>query len=574
LLKKRGPAKITVESGGVTSANSVTFMVGTAAPVVAPSASGTTLAIGALSPNVITAGGAEFTLVVNGSNFLQEATIKWDDKLLPTTFVSPTQLTAIVPAELIAGGGKYAFKVTNDSRNFLKNLNDRKDPNSMNGDSLNRLKANLSMIADHLDDIVVAERRTIAFNQISQKLDQYKKCPDGATALQDLLNTLTVETVEKALMIDRFARYTPLPDDYRQITAGVWYGSEEIVLTVNQGGRLVLFDFGGVGTNSAVMLLNPATTPGASAGSFALAQITAPASQVPASQSNPTTITTKTETSPTGTTTTTIVAASPASPSSAAQASTPANTPVASAQTPSPAASSTAGQNASQSPASGSGGQGGQNAGASSSGSNPTQVAAGALTAARSLTFRIHNLYHFQLAAGFVYAHTRDDQFQVLSQAATAAGGAVGSTASGTTTLPQQLLVQTRSRDYNILATAEVLIYPWAQDFFPWKPRFIGDRRPPWYQDFAPLIGVSMTSPNRDFLGGVAWFPRQRAVGLKAGIHIGLRNRPPDGVPLNTPLTQPVVVLQQRVEKGPFVGLSFSTQLFSDLFGHLFGKRQ
>jgi len=438
----------------------------------------------------------------------------------------------------------------NDSVKFLNRLNGREAPNSINGDSLIRLKANLSMLADHLDDIAVAENRVIAFNLIYKKLKDYKSAPDAVSDFQDLLNSLTTNTVEKALRIDHFARITALPDDFRVLTVGVWYGNEEIVLTVNQGGRLPLFDLGGVGTTSALTFLNAATTPGASAASFALGQLSAPASQSPAPQSSPTTITTKTETSPTGTTSTTTVVGSTASTPPTSQAGSPASTPSASAQTPTPVASSPVPQNASVSP----------------SGSNLTQVTASALTAPRSLTFRIHNLYYFQLAAGFVYAHTRDDQFQGVNQATTGGGGATGGTA-------QQLIVQTRNRNYNLLATVEVLVYPWAQDFFPWKPRFIGDRRSPWYHDFAPLIGVSMTSPNRDFLGGVAWFPRQRAFGFKAGVHIALRNRPPDGTELNTPLTQPVVVLQQTVEKGPFIGLSFSTQLFSDVFGFIFGKR-
>lgn len=72
---------------------------------------------------------------------------------------------------------------------------------------------------------------------------------------------------------------------------------------------------------------------------------------------------------------------------------------------------------------------------------------------------------------------------------------------------------------------------------------------------------------------GGAYFPgRQRAIGLKVGMHIALRDYPPDGTPLNTPLTQPVISFRQKVNVGPFFGLTLSQQLFKTIFDGLISK--
>ena len=62
-----------------------------------------TLTIGSLSPGSAAAGGPAFTLTVNGTGFLSGASVQWNGAALATTtFVSPTQLTAGVPSNLIA----------------------------------------------------------------------------------------------------------------------------------------------------------------------------------------------------------------------------------------------------------------------------------------------------------------------------------------------------------------------------------------------------------------------------------------------------------------------------------------
>ncbi|HEY6345659.1 MAG TPA: protease pro-enzyme activation domain-containing protein [Bryobacteraceae bacterium] len=75
-----------------------------------PSASGVT--ISSLSPASVTAGAATFTLTVNGSTFASAAVVQWNGATLPTTFVSPGQLTATVGVKLVAAPATAAITVS------------------------------------------------------------------------------------------------------------------------------------------------------------------------------------------------------------------------------------------------------------------------------------------------------------------------------------------------------------------------------------------------------------------------------------------------------------------------------
>lgn len=102
LIANVGTAQITVLSGGVTS-NAVTFTVN-AAPVIS-----------SISPNTATAGGSAFTLTVNGTAFSSGSVVNWNTATLSTRFVSATQLTATVPARLIASAGTTPITVVTGS---------------------------------------------------------------------------------------------------------------------------------------------------------------------------------------------------------------------------------------------------------------------------------------------------------------------------------------------------------------------------------------------------------------------------------------------------------------------------
>ena len=104
LLVAAGPASVTVVTGSTTS-NAVSFTIG------APN----TPSLTTLSPSTATVGGPQLTLTVTGSNFASGATVLWNGGLLSTTFVSAAQLTAVVPASLIAAIGTANVTVMNPS---------------------------------------------------------------------------------------------------------------------------------------------------------------------------------------------------------------------------------------------------------------------------------------------------------------------------------------------------------------------------------------------------------------------------------------------------------------------------
>ena len=66
-----------------------------------------------ISPNSAVAGGAAFTLTINGTNFVAASMVNFGGSAPATTFVSSTQLTAAIPAASIASTGTLAVTVTN-----------------------------------------------------------------------------------------------------------------------------------------------------------------------------------------------------------------------------------------------------------------------------------------------------------------------------------------------------------------------------------------------------------------------------------------------------------------------------
>ncbi|MBN9390444.1 MAG: proprotein convertase P-domain-containing protein [Chloroflexi bacterium] len=68
---------------------------------------------GVSAPNGTFAGGDNFVLTVNGSKFVRGATVLWQNSPRPTTFVSSSQLTALVSSRDISASGTYAVAVQN-----------------------------------------------------------------------------------------------------------------------------------------------------------------------------------------------------------------------------------------------------------------------------------------------------------------------------------------------------------------------------------------------------------------------------------------------------------------------------
>jgi uncharacterized protein (TIGR03437 family) len=70
-------------------------------------------AANSLSPSAAQAGGAGFTLTVNGSNFVTDSVVQWNGSNRPTTFASAMQLTASISASDVAVAGTAQVTVFN-----------------------------------------------------------------------------------------------------------------------------------------------------------------------------------------------------------------------------------------------------------------------------------------------------------------------------------------------------------------------------------------------------------------------------------------------------------------------------
>ncbi|MDX1982840.1 MAG: hypothetical protein SFV51_21400, partial [Bryobacteraceae bacterium] len=102
LVAAAGSASVTVQNPDGQSSTATSFTINAPPPQVS-----------ALNPASIQASGPAFTLTVQGAAFQNGATVLWSGTALTTTFVSAAQLTAAVPASLIAQQGAVQVSVRN-----------------------------------------------------------------------------------------------------------------------------------------------------------------------------------------------------------------------------------------------------------------------------------------------------------------------------------------------------------------------------------------------------------------------------------------------------------------------------
>jgi hypothetical protein len=93
-----------INGSGVPSVARFVSLGAQAEPLPVPVTSG-------ISPSVVTAGGAAFTLTVDGSNFAPNSTIRWNGADRPTTFISASRLTSAIPASSITAGATVQITV-------------------------------------------------------------------------------------------------------------------------------------------------------------------------------------------------------------------------------------------------------------------------------------------------------------------------------------------------------------------------------------------------------------------------------------------------------------------------------
>jgi hypothetical protein len=189
-----------------------------------------------------------------------------------------------------------------------------------------------------------------------------------------------------------------------------------------------------------------------------------------------------------------------------------------------------------------------------------TQVPAADLAAARVIQFPIYNLYRLKIGLGFLYSTADDNVYKVDKV----------TSGSSATAVTQQFIDQTRDRDYNLMTSVNVMIFPWARHAFPWRPRYDGEARPSFYKDFGAMMGFSVTNPTRDFLFGGAWFPRMSSIGLQVAWHLSLRDYPEPGTDITQPIPDRVIALKQTRVNGLALGLVFTTDFFTRVFAPIF----
>ncbi len=107
LVASVGTASVSVQHPDGRRSNAVPFTVTNPVPV-----------LGALSPSSVRFGSPSFTLSLTGGFFMNAATVQWNTgggnkTLLASTWISATQITAVVPASLVAATGKANIDVTN-----------------------------------------------------------------------------------------------------------------------------------------------------------------------------------------------------------------------------------------------------------------------------------------------------------------------------------------------------------------------------------------------------------------------------------------------------------------------------
>jgi hypothetical protein len=104
---------ITVNTAALAVLIALTLGCGYSSKTTTPVA-GTTPTIAQLNPTDATAGGAAFTLTVNGTNFNSNAVVNWNGSAQSgSKYVSGSQLTVSVPASAITTAGTIQVTVTN-----------------------------------------------------------------------------------------------------------------------------------------------------------------------------------------------------------------------------------------------------------------------------------------------------------------------------------------------------------------------------------------------------------------------------------------------------------------------------
>ena len=109
-----GKATVCIQNSAYTDSNSLTFTITASA--------GSTSTVDGLAPASVAAGGGPITLTVGGGGFVSGSLVQWNGSNLTTTFISTTQLTAVVAASLTATAGTATVTVWSPGGNVSSAL--------------------------------------------------------------------------------------------------------------------------------------------------------------------------------------------------------------------------------------------------------------------------------------------------------------------------------------------------------------------------------------------------------------------------------------------------------------------
>lgn len=213
--------------------------------------------LSALTPASAEAGGAAFTLNVDGAGFVNGSVIHWNGAARPTVYVSPTRLTANIPASDISNAGAALVTVANpDGGGTSDALTFRVEPTPPR------------LLTDEVSGRAIALTSVTWLREPFELTTLYNLSPDPRTRLMlfaaDVDPTVNGNpALVTARAEDAQNRTIPLPVEFvGRVPGHDWLTQVVVVLPAelaNAGDVRVHIDVRGTSSNKVLLNLNPST---------------------------------------------------------------------------------------------------------------------------------------------------------------------------------------------------------------------------------------------------------------------------------------------------------------------------
>jgi len=395
--------------------------------------------------------------------------------------------------------------------------------------SVRNLQINLRMLREQEGDInAVADM----FLQLSNRITALQVAIANYNASQNQLNVLGELTVNAARTANCRLENAPLMAPYNYFSVGVWYSSQTINVSLQQGARVPPFNLSSVNPLGAASS-QPQSATGSPTGNGS-----------PSGNSTGQGVNSPSTGSPSG--------GSPSGSGSGSPQGTTATPLSTSGGTPSTPAGS-------QQPA---------------QTSSPTQAITSSV--ARQTVFAIHGRYHLLLGAGVASGWITHYNYTILTAQTPPAPPAPQPQCASTMNC---LYVQGSQLHWQVFPTVDVVYLFKAQDPFPYSNRGVPGEYVPRVA-YGLTAGFDIINPKQNFLIGGTAIVRMvnssvlNGLGFKGGLMIGQSQHVP--LPQNevnqfiaTP-NPDILAVSEKWNVGAFVGLTISAVSFSTLFGAIF----